>query len=90
VTQRVRKSRKAPESVAKALDHFLADLTPVGADGVRAALARQLAAATEEAPPYALARIANALAALLDELGGREAHSREAEKMLEALTNGRR
>jgi hypothetical protein len=40
----------------------------VGADVIRAALARKLATTLEDAPPYAVSRIGNVLARLVDQL----------------------
>lgn len=51
-------SRKKPDSVAEALEAFLDELELAGADRVRAALARDLAATVAEAPPYVLPKIA--------------------------------
>jgi hypothetical protein len=85
--------RKKLDSVEEALEAFLADLEPAGADRVRAALARELAATVATAPPYVLPKIAHELAELLDTLAGparrewerHEQASRKAEAILAAV-----
>jgi hypothetical protein len=58
-------SRSSP---IEALDAFLLEHPPEGAGIVRAALARRLAESLDTAPPYAVSRIGNVLARLLDDL----------------------
>ena len=57
-----------PETIAEALEEYLSQRPVYGADVVRAAAARKLAAAVEEAPPYAVSRLVEALMALLETL----------------------
>lgn len=85
--------RKKRPSVLEALEAFLAELEPAGADRVRAALACELASTVCEAPPYVLPKIAHELAELLDTLGGparrewkkRGRANHQAERILEAI-----
>ena len=81
--------RARVESVGDAVDLFLSGRELAGADLVRAALARRLAAAVETAPEYALPRLAAVLAGLVDTFEPVEAEpipARDARRMLRAVT----
>ena len=60
--------KREHENVTEALERFLDGRELHGADAVRAAAARRLAEALEDAPPYAAPKIAVALESILAEL----------------------
>jgi len=71
-------------SVVEAVEQWLAGRELDGADAVRAATVRRLARAVEDAPAYAMARLATALAELVGELERGDA-SAEAARILRGL-----
>jgi hypothetical protein len=70
--------KRKPVTLAAAVERWVAGLRVNGAVGVQAALALQLAESFEQAPPYARARLAAELRALLAEV-------EEAEELAEDL-----
>jgi len=72
-------------SPSEAVEAWLVELGELsGPDAVRAAAVRELAAALERCPPYAIGRVAEALAALVESLERRDT-SAEAARVLRGL-----
>jgi hypothetical protein len=73
------------QTITETLAAFLADFEPSGADAVKVAMAGRLAAAADEAPPYALHSLLAELGRLLDGLAAEHERETSAERVRRLL-----
>jgi hypothetical protein len=80
--------RKRPQTLAESVEAFLGSLRLSEAEEVRAALARELAAAFTEAPAYSRGKIAAELRELVAELESSDMEEPSAPRLLRGVDAG--